>query len=196
MDPRLDISLSGWRTAFLLLALCRSWYPHLFIAWKNTKVIVQDQPPPLDPLIHALSPHPGCGQVFDVTCENTDYEDLGHYISILGVALTDIASYVKNEPPSAPRQSGIACIDSSAKDINTPLEQLRLALEVVHGKIGENHDPPIWHGRVAHHLPNEVDTRAAHLDRSRVKATLQHLTMRLCFEHRAIKGPQRISTLR
>lgn len=136
----------------------------------SSSVPLMDQPPPLDPLIHVLSPRPGCGQVFDVTCENTDYEDLGHYVSILGVALTDIASYVKNEPPSAPRQSGIV------KDINTPLEQLRIALEVIHGKI--------------------VDTRAAHLDRSRVKATLQHLTMRLCFEHRAIKGPQRISTLR
>jgi len=78
--------------------------------------------------------------MFDVTCENTDYEDLGHYASILGVALINIAPYVKGELPSGPRQSGIACIDNSVKDINTPLEKLRLALEIIHGKIGENHD--------------------------------------------------------
>ncbi|KAL4073984.1 hypothetical protein J3A83DRAFT_4090316 [Scleroderma citrinum] len=146
----------------------------------SPSVSFTDQLPPLDPLILLLSPPADSGQLFDVTREDTDYEDLGHNVSILGVALANIAPYIKDEPSLA-RRSSTTSIDGTpgkVKSNTPPLERLHLALEVLHGKI--------------------VDTRAARLDRSRVKAALQRLTMRLIYEHHALKGaPQRgrISTL-
>lgn len=114
---------------------------------------MQDQLPQLDSLIVLLSPPPESGQLFDVTCENTDYEDLGHYVSILAVALTNIAPYIKDER-SVPQQSSITSMDGSPGKVKNncfPLERLRLALEAIHGRIGEGYDALLG-GPVAHHL--------------------------------------------
>ncbi|KAL4078460.1 hypothetical protein V8B97DRAFT_2003666 [Scleroderma yunnanense] len=164
----------------------------------SPSVSFTDQLPPLDPLILLLSPPADSGQLFDVTREDTDYEDLGHNVSILGVALANIAPYIKDEPSLA-RRSSTTSIDGTpgkVKSNTPPLERLHLALEVLHGKIGEDSTlikrPPLLT------IGPTVDTRAARLDRSRVKAALQRLTMRLIYEHHALKGaPQRgrISTL-
>lgn len=112
---------------------------------------MQDQLPPLDSLIFLLSPPPESCQLFDVTCENTNYEDLGHYVSILAVALTNIAPYIEDER-SVPQQSSITSMDGSpgkVKNTNLPLERLRLALEAIHGRIGEDHDA-LLSGPVTH----------------------------------------------
>ncbi|KAF9241519.1 hypothetical protein BU15DRAFT_73249 [Melanogaster broomeanus] len=135
-----------------------------------TSIPLTDQLPSLDPLILMLSPEAGSGELFDVTSDATDYEDLGHYVTILAVALADIAPYVREER-TITQSASIDSVESSpgkAKKPVLPLELLRRVLEVVQGKI--------------------VDTRAAHLDRSRAKAAMQRLTMRIYYERLAIKG--------
>lgn len=135
-----------------------------------TTAPLMDQLPPLEPLIHLLTPPSDSGQLFDVANEDTDYEDLDHCVAILAVALTDIAPYVREER-SLVRQPSIALDEgtpSNPKKFHTPLERLHYALDVLRGKI--------------------VDTRAAHLDRSRVKATIQRLAMRIYYDRLAIKG--------
>ncbi|KAI6134463.1 hypothetical protein EDD17DRAFT_1857004 [Pisolithus thermaeus] len=129
-----------------------------------------DQFPALEPLILLLSPPSDSGQLFDVTNENIDYEDLDHCVAILAVALTDIAPYVREER-SLVRRPSITSGEggsSNAKKIPMPLERLHSALNVLQGKI--------------------VDTRAAYLDRSRVKAAIQRLAMRIYYDRLAIKG--------
>ncbi|KAF9227426.1 hypothetical protein BS17DRAFT_465007 [Gyrodon lividus] len=135
-----------------------------------TTIPPTDQLPSLDPLILLLSPEAGSRELFDVTCETTDYEDLGHYVTILAVALANIAPYVREER-TITQSASIAQVEGSpskARKPVLPLELLRRVLEVVQGKI--------------------VDTRAAHLDRSRTKAAMQRLTMRIHYERLAIKG--------
>ncbi|KIJ18779.1 hypothetical protein PAXINDRAFT_179422 [Paxillus involutus ATCC 200175] len=135
-----------------------------------TSIKLTEQLPSLDRLILLLSPEPGSGELFDVTCETTDYEDLGHYVTILAVALADIAPYV-GEERTITQSTSITQVESSpsrARKPVLPLELLRRVLEVAQGKI--------------------VDTRAAHLDRSRTKAAMQRLTMSIYYERIAIKG--------
>jgi hypothetical protein len=47
-------------------------------------------------------------------------------------------------------------------------------------------------------LAISVDTRAAHLDRSRTKAAIQRLTMRICYDRMAVgvRPRRRASTLK
>ncbi|KIJ61348.1 hypothetical protein HYDPIDRAFT_116117 [Hydnomerulius pinastri MD-312] len=135
-----------------------------------TPALLTDQLPALEPLILLLSPDAGSGELFDVTSDETDYDDLGHYVTILTVALADIAPYVREERLIT-HSASIASVEGSpskAKKPMMPLELLKRVLEVVQGKI--------------------VDTRAAHLDRSRTKAAMQRLTMRIYYERLAIKG--------
>ncbi|KAF8844378.1 hypothetical protein BDN67DRAFT_770368 [Paxillus ammoniavirescens] len=135
-----------------------------------TSIKLTEQLPPLDRLILLLSPEPGSGELFDVTCETTDYEDLGHYVTILAVALADIAPYV-GEERIITHSTSITQVEGSpsrARKPVLPLELLRRVLEVAQGRI--------------------IDTRAAHLDRSRTKAAMQRLTMSIYYERLAIKG--------
>lgn len=71
-----------------------------------------------------------------MTCEDTDYDDLGHYVSILAVALTNIVPYIKDVLSVSKRGNR----SGKAKNINPPLKQVRLALDAIHGKISEPHD--------------------------------------------------------
>ncbi|KAI6121661.1 hypothetical protein F5141DRAFT_1211334 [Pisolithus sp. B1] len=122
-----------------------------------------DQFPALEPLILLLAPPSDSG-------ENIDYEDLYYCVAILAVALTDIAPYVREERSLVRRPSIMSGegSPSNAKKIHMPLERLQSALNVLQGKI--------------------VDTRAAYLDRSRVKAAIQRLAMRIHYDRLAIKG--------
>ncbi|KAF8554699.1 hypothetical protein OG21DRAFT_1508593 [Imleria badia] len=151
----------------------------LLVSAANTP---NDQAPPLEPLILLLSPDAGSGELFDVTNESTDYEELGHHVSILSVALTDIAPYVEEEraiTKSASSSSVQGSPNKHKKPPVLPLELLRSVLEALQRKI--------------------VDTRAAHLDRSRTKAAIQRLTMRVNYDRKALMGDrrrQRASTLK
>ncbi|KAG8213862.1 hypothetical protein J3R82DRAFT_10606 [Butyriboletus roseoflavus] len=147
-----------------------------------TSVISNDQVPPLEPLILLLSPDAGSCQLFDVTNESMDYEELGHHVNVLSVALIDIAPYVEEERAIMKSASSTLVQGSPnkpKKPVVLPLELLRRVLETLQSKI--------------------VDTRAAHLDRSRTKAALQRLTMRIYYDRMALMGVRtrrRASTLK
>lgn len=132
--------------------------------------------PSLAPIVQLLSPTAGSGGVFDIqgSAGKADYyEDLCCYVDILSKALSDIPSYTALEkeaasthaPPSSQesQKKGAACEREP-----TDLEQIKTLLDSLHGKI--------------------VDTRAAFLDRSRAKAAIQRLSLRVHY--------QRIASLR
>ncbi|KAG2079023.1 hypothetical protein BDR04DRAFT_1226172 [Suillus decipiens] len=126
-----------------------------------------DALPPLNPLILLLSPGPGSDEPFDVTSANTDFEDLGHYFAIISVALANIEAYVHEENQSLSRQLPVDDSPRKSQKPLTPLELLLRVLEVMQGRI--------------------VDTRAAHLDRSRTKAEIHRLQMRIYYQRQALK---------
>ncbi|KAG2150604.1 hypothetical protein DEU56DRAFT_37316 [Suillus clintonianus] len=130
-----------------------------------------DALPALDPLILLLSPAPGSDELFDVTSLKADFEDLGHHFAIISVALSNIDSYVHEENSSSQslsRQSSMA--DDSPRKSQKPLAPLELLLRVLE----------VTQGRI-------VDTRAAHLDRSRTKAEMHRLQMRVHYQRQALK---------
>ncbi|KAG1765502.1 hypothetical protein EV702DRAFT_981492 [Suillus placidus] len=129
-----------------------------------------DELPPLDPLILLLSPVPGSGELFDVTSANADFEDLGHYFAIISVALANIEPYVHEENSSSQSLSRQLSIDDSPRKSQKPLAPLELLLRVLE----------VTQGRI-------VDTRAAHLDRSRTKAEMHRLQMRVYYQRQALK---------
>ncbi|OBZ68299.1 hypothetical protein A0H81_11863 [Grifola frondosa] len=117
--------------------------------------------PDLDSIVKLLSPPAGSEALFDIQ-GNSDkddfYEDLACYLSLLAKVLTDIDDYVADEK-NAPRG------EATREKPPTPLEQIKMLLDELHGKI--------------------VDTRAAHLDRSRAKAAIQRLAFRVHYQRLA-----------
>lgn len=105
--------------------------------------------PPLAPLTHLLTPPPGSNALFDIqsSTDKTDYENLGHYVSILGAALYDIDGYVDDERRNPHATAGVSQI-TTGDTVETensrgekdkplmPLQVLHRALETIHGKIG------------------------------------------------------------
>ncbi|CCM03592.1 uncharacterized protein FIBRA_05729 [Fibroporia radiculosa] len=134
--------------------------------------------PPLSPIVDLLSPPTGSGDLFDIigNLETVNYyDDLVCHIDILSKVLNDVEAYVAlengirleaastevAESESTSPQKG----SSSREAPPTRLEQIKAVLDGLHGKI--------------------VDTRAAHLDRSRAKAALQRLSFRLYYQRTA-----------
>ncbi|TFY65182.1 hypothetical protein EVJ58_g2135 [Rhodofomes roseus] len=134
--------------------------------------------PSLGPIVDLLSPPAGSGGIFDIQ-GNTDkvdyYEDLCCHIDVLSKALTDVPGYtaLEKEAMTGLTLPSIQGEDSPKKSAAaerepTHLEQIKMLLDSLHGRI--------------------VDTRAAFLDRSRAKAALQRLSLRMHY--------QRVASLR
>lgn len=103
--------------------------------------------------------------------EEIDFENVTNKVALLSVALTDITRQIE-------RGTG-----AGAADLNAVSAQLTN----LHAKIGEDsYDPAAWTSRADLHFRamrfNIVDTRAAHLDRSRAKAALQTLSFRVRYQ--------------
>lgn len=115
------------------------------------------------------------------------------------MALVDIAPYVKEERAIMRTASNTSVQGSPGKQKKPvpPLELLRKVLESLQNKIGTC---LLCTPRgVFMTLVIAVDTRAAHLDRSRTKAAIQRLTMRICYDRMALNGVRlrpRASTLK
>ncbi|OSX66353.1 hypothetical protein POSPLADRAFT_1053004 [Postia placenta MAD-698-R-SB12] len=134
------------------------------------------QLPPLAPIIDLLSPPTGSEALFDIQ-GNSDkddyYDNLACHVEVLSKALTGIDEYVALEKEAARSEAAASPPSSQSsesgkkagRETATPLEQVKTVLDVLHGKI--------------------VDTRAAHLDRSRAKATLQRLSLRIWYQRMA-----------
>ncbi|KAJ4467947.1 hypothetical protein C8J55DRAFT_608843 [Lentinula edodes] len=107
-------------------------------------------------------------QAFQIN-HDTDYVELGHYVQILAVALTDIPSYLPSEIAAVAAIKAQHPIQASpSKDkIDTPLEHLNRCITFVQRKITDN---------------------GTDIERSRTKAALHHLSMRLYFQLAARKA--------
>ncbi|EIW82935.1 hypothetical protein CONPUDRAFT_71596 [Coniophora puteana RWD-64-598 SS2] len=126
-----------------------------------------DDLPPLNDLVSLLT----VDAMFDVGSDDIDYDVLQQYVHLLDMWLVDIQAYVAEEKkmqPATPSASMAAIEDSPSKlrRKEPPLTFVRSALDVIHGRI--------------------VDTRAAHLERSRTKAALQRLSMRIYYQRSAM----------
>ncbi|KAI0743927.1 hypothetical protein C8Q80DRAFT_1184087 [Daedaleopsis nitida] len=152
-----------------------------------TALQYSDELPPLAPLVDLLSPASGSGGYFDIV-GNADkegfYDDLTFRISLLGNALSDIDEYTIIEKQATQEAAMKQIWDAMDKKLDAAagldkveeeekekekegsstslVERVKNALDKLHGKI--------------------VDTRAAHLERSRAKAALQRLAYRIHYQ--------------
>ncbi|KAA1476083.1 hypothetical protein DENSPDRAFT_932792 [Dentipellis sp. KUC8613] len=126
--------------------------------------------PSLPALLDVLDTNRGS---FDVSSETTDYDELFARIDVLSVALSGIEAYTAQDRGSSSGTGTSQLEDSPRRGRERPpLELIKNRLDILHGKI--------------------VDTRAAHLDRSRAKAALQRLAMRIYYQRAAVQhsGPK------
>lgn len=103
--------------------------------------------------------------------EEIDFENVTNKVTLLNVALTDITRQLERE------------MRAGASDLNA----VSVQLGNLHAKIGEDplYTPAAWALHADFHFVlcfNSVDTRAAHLDRSRAKAALQTLSFRIRYQ--------------
>lgn len=117
--------------------------------------------------------------------EDGYFDDLLCYVAILNYAFNDVPAYVQEEKKlaatgSEPIVTGGA--PTSPEKPKSELQRIKRCLEVLHGKIGVycTASP-----RIGVLTIDSVDTRAAHLDRSRVKAALQQLSFRIHYTREA-----------
>ncbi|KAF8897045.1 hypothetical protein CPB84DRAFT_1781409 [Gymnopilus junonius] len=97
--------------------------------------------------------------------EETDYIDLGLYVSILAVAVSNVREYVvleRQDSKSKQLTSLHASPSKTGEKPKTDLQLLHLALETLHSHI--------------------ADTRATHLERSRTKAIIKGLAMNVYYQ--------------
>lgn len=138
--------------------------------------------PPLLPLIHLTSPASGSQTTFDVVgnAQEDDYFDNLHcHIHILNVVLNDVPSYTRAETRQPPQD-----VTPGGEKPQTELQRLKHCLDVLHGKIGTSTSVQVGRNSFVDDA-SIVDTRAAHLDRSRVKAALQQLSFRVHYQREA-----------
>ncbi|KAJ4483356.1 hypothetical protein J3R30DRAFT_1767683 [Lentinula aciculospora] len=101
-------------------------------------------------------------QVFQIK-HDTDYVDLGHYVRILAVALTDIPSYFPSEiaATAAIKAEHVVQRSPNKDKIETPLEHLNRCITSMQRKI------------------TDIGTD---IERVRTKAALHHLSMRIHYQ--------------
>ncbi|GJE95453.1 hypothetical protein PsYK624_116370 [Phanerochaete sordida] len=164
--------LSMFSGACPLMARVSRWLSHGLLLGDR---VLHEQPysalPALEPIVELLSPPGGSKAMFDVVSgaeQDNYFDDLLCYVQVLSRAFKDVPAYVQEEKRlaaanSQPVINGAA--PASPEKPKTELQRIKHCLDVLHGKI--------------------VDTRAAHLDRSRVKAALQQLAFRIFYTREA-----------
>ncbi|KAF8633407.1 hypothetical protein AX17_004578 [Amanita inopinata Kibby_2008] len=117
--------------------------------------------PPLKDLLDVLE----AGRIFEIH-DNSDYITLGHYVQILGIALTDVELYNAAERQTCYKQ-----------------EEAKLAQYGSPSKIKNKHKILLIHEALERLHARIQDTRALHLDRSRVKAAIKQLSLCLRYQY-------------
>ncbi|KAJ6625558.1 hypothetical protein B0H10DRAFT_2211860 [Mycena sp. CBHHK59/15] len=157
------------------------WVAHSIIADIATLSVEKyTELPPLVSLLDPLAPHLSSKlagadpktrtrEIFELY-DNTDYVNMKFYVQILAVAISNVKRYVQQEqgpglPDSPTHGTPKSPGKPSAEKTDTILTLVRSSVESLHGRI--------------------VDTRAAHLDRSRTKAALKELSMRIFYQQKA-----------
>lgn len=158
--------------------------------------------PDLWPVIVLLTPESGSCKHFDVsgnTSREGYYDDLTCWLSVLSRVLSDIDEYTMMETRAArlarkrpePEEGTDKDQDQdqeTEKELEpkqTLLQQVSRSLDLLHGKIGTSARVHGFCVRVLTILFATVDTRAAHLDRSRAKAAIQRLSFRVHYQRAA-----------
>jgi len=94
----------------------------------------------LPPLVEVLDQLPSysssSSSVFSLR-EGTDYIDLGFFVAILGVAVSNVKGYVSQERQKAKSASLLESPSKTADKPKTDLQLLHGALETLHSKICE-----------------------------------------------------------
>ncbi|KAJ8076559.1 hypothetical protein PM082_000982 [Marasmius tenuissimus] len=145
------------------------WISHSLITEKGevSEAEYRDLPP-LEPLFSCLAPSGPSANLFKIHSE-TDYVDLGFYTDILSAALSDIPRYVAEEVKAAALAKAARleaqASPSKIQKRTPPVQRAFDAVELLHSRIS--------------------DTRGAHLDRSRTKAILKNLSMKLYYQRQA-----------
>ncbi|KAJ7045604.1 hypothetical protein C8F04DRAFT_1065455 [Mycena alexandri] len=146
------------------------WVAHAVITKSNAISVAQyNELPPLIPLIdlalsQELEETRSEGQtrgIFEVH-DGADYDDVEFYVQILAVATSNVPGYVLEEASQPVIVTPASPGKPLAERPDTKLTLVRNAIENLHSRI--------------------VDTRAAHLDRSRAKGALKRLSMRLYYQ--------------
>ncbi|KAJ7497381.1 hypothetical protein FB451DRAFT_1211251 [Mycena latifolia] len=155
------------------------WVAHAILTRSTVPPAKYNDLPPLTSLLEfALSPEMAQGDletpirdVFDLD-NDTDYTDLAFYVRVLAVAISNVEGYVLEgaRPPAASLPHGSPGKASTDKP-DVLLTVVRNAIENLHSRI--------------------IDTRAAHLDRSRAKGALKQLSMRIYYQHEAASRSRR-----
>ena len=93
--------------------------------------------PPLTPILSLLSAAPGSGGFFDLQLNSTtvDYEDLGHLVNVLSVALSDIDAYVAEE-----RCTSQTPTSNAGEGPSTDLQMILKVLDAINSSIGTSTD--------------------------------------------------------
>ncbi|KAI8993907.1 hypothetical protein BD414DRAFT_527870 [Trametes punicea] len=140
--------------------------------------------PDLSPIVDLLSPSAGSEEYFDIP-GNTNHEGYFHALTcrvfLLSRVLSDIDEYTMLEIEAAKEHAtrekerlakerakgrqDTKAVEKEAEERLSNLERIRMQLDELHGKIS--------------------DTKAAHLDRSRAKAAIQQLSLRVHYQRMA-----------
>ena len=121
--------------------------------------------PSLSPIVSLLEPPVDSGSLFDIMGNSGVEGYFGcaiSYIELLSGALAGLEDYLGQEDD---------------------LDEIQKRLDSLHGKIGTCENVIAIQVLIPTFI---VDTRAAHLDRSRVKAALQHLSFRIYYQQKAL----------
>lgn len=97
----------------------------------HSQVTYSDKPP-IEDILRQFQRAPSCSAKF-VIREETDYVNLGFYVTILGVAISDIRGYVNQERQDVKKT--LTEPDHSASKPLVGLKALRDELEALHSKI-------------------------------------------------------------
>ncbi|KAF8806404.1 hypothetical protein BYT27DRAFT_7212091 [Phlegmacium glaucopus] len=133
--------------------------------------------PPLDDVLEQLHPPTSLGSSKFSLSATTNYLDLGYYISILAIALSNVRGYVteeRREPKTKHSTSHRPLSPHKRMESPKDLQLVYIALETLHSNIS--------------------DSKALHLERSRTKATLKGLSMYIHYQRdywlKHDRGPQ------
>jgi len=120
--------------------------------------------PPLNDILEQFRPSASLGSSKFLLSETTNYLDLGYYISILAIALSNVRGYVTGERRASKTKQSTSSPLSPHKRTErlSDLQLVYTALETLHSNIS--------------------DSKALHLERSRTKAILKGLSMYIHYQ--------------
>jgi hypothetical protein len=126
--------------------------------------------------------------------QETNYFEMEYHAQMLDMALSDISMYMREEIPAGGSQlshsaNGNSPSKPSLEKPDTPLTSLLSYIELIHTKISMSHLHSIFVVSTDVVFFCEDDTRGTSLERSRTKAILKNLSMRIYYQRdRTIKS--------